>query len=62
MPGLNPDFSDPEMRSRIEAAISGLPPHERPGHVAPPPLPENAVSAIAAIDALRHPPQGEEFL
>lgn len=58
MPGLRPDFSDDAVRSRIIESsgmnilpLSGLPPHERPGHATRDPV---HGPGERALDALRN--------
>lgn len=51
--GLHPDFSDQAVRRRVLGNVSGLPPHERPGHYAPNPSTAREESAKAGIEAIR---------
>ena len=58
---LNPDMSEEAVRSRLlgDGKVSGLPPHLRPGHLAPDPRPEDPETiAQSGLYALRHAGDG----
>ncbi len=49
-----PDFSVETTQGRVLAQTAGLPPHERPGHLASLPPSARAKSAVAGIGAVRN--------
>lgn len=53
--GLHPDFSSEAVHGRILDKTSGLPPHERSGHMAPF-QPQKQPASEVAVALLRNPP------
>lgn len=51
--GLNPDFSDAAVQGRIFCQTSGIPPHLRPGHLAPEQPAIQHEPSEAGVEALR---------
>ncbi len=53
--GLNPDFRDDAVCGRVLGQISGLSPHERPGHLAPKQPIIKHEPAEDGVEAVRNP-------
>ena len=57
--GLKGEFTQEAVRARVFSRISGLPPHERPGHRSLDEASDLAQKAIGGYLALRNPPPEE---